>query len=632
MALGAVLIVLWSYLAAYRVGEPLWITAPVFALLAAACLYTGQAHRQYIGRYPSARILASGFIAWAGLLLLFPFVDRSPVAQALFYLSSAILAAGITLGMLAQVLEWARAENESLKDEFNKGMASRRLLEQEVHDSEQKYRALFEMASDAMFVVDLETLEIQEVNQSAVKLSGRAADKLLRRRITDLCPELIATGASLLGHKRMFDAMLEAGREFTLVRADGARVQCEGSATLVEYHQRPFVQLCVREITERKQIEKQLRQVEKLSALGRLIAGVAHELNNPLAVIMGYAQLLVRQRDSHRPPNGEIEKILHESERAAKIVRSLLTFARSGEPQLQAMDLNSVVATVLDTREEIFRTEQIRVQRLLAPHLPRPMADSAQIEQVLTNLITNAVQAMSQQTSARLLTVATAQAGNVLRCSVADNGSGIPPEILGRIFDPFFTTKAPGQSTGLGLSICHGILEDHNGRIWAESRLGQGTTFFFELPVVEYPVPAPPSTAIPPPAAAAQGHILIVDDEPGIREVFREVLSSLGYQITTASNGREALEQMAHAHYDLIFSDLCMPEMGGETFYTAVQMADANLADRIIFVTGDTVSANSRSFLEATGNRWLSKPFNIAELERLVAETLAGTTAPASSR
>jgi PAS domain S-box-containing protein len=628
--LGTTLIFLWSYFAAYQVQDRLWMTVPVFALLAAASVYTGNAHLQTASKYRGGRILALGFLAWGGLLLMFPFMGFSQVTEAVFYLLSAMLTIAITLGMLAQVLERAREENESLRGEFLQGIASRRILEQEVHLSEQKYRALFELASDAMFVVNLETLEIQEANQSAHRLAGREEGKLLDRRITDLCPELVTTGSSLLEHKRMFDNVFTTASEFAVVRANGARVPCEGTCTLVEYHQRPVIQISMREVTERKRLEKQMRQIEKLSALGQLIAGVAHELNNPLAVIMGYAQLLARQReaDGIHKPAGEIEKILHESERAAKIVRNLLTFARSREPQMRPTDLNAIISNVLDTREQTFRDNRISVQGALAPTLPRTMADSGQLEQVLSNLVNNAIHALGDQSGTRNLTVTTGVVGTNIRISIADTGPGIPPELVERIFDPFFTTKAPGKGTGLGLSICHTILEEHRGRIWVDSQFGQGATFSIELPVVECrEVVEQRSTepaAPPPDPAAALRRILVVDDEPGILEVLQEVLSSLGYRVDTAINGNQALERIETARYDIIFSDLCMPEMGGETLYTAIQSQDAGLADRIIFVTGDTVSANSRSFLEATGNRWLSKPFNIAEVERLVAQTLGG--------
>jgi PAS domain S-box-containing protein len=630
LLLGTVLMFLWSYVAAYHVQDPLWITVPVFALLAAASIYTGRAHLQVAAHYfRGARILSVGFLAWGALLLLFPFVAASRVAQAVFYLLSAVLALAISFGMLVQVLERVREEHAALKDELLRGVASRRLLEQEALLSEQKYRALFELASDAMLVVDLATLKIQQANQSAFRLTGRESDQLLGRTITDLCPDLVATGPGLLEHKHMFDHVFAPANEFVIVKADGTRVPCEGSCALVEYHKQPVMQLSVREVTERKRLEKQMRQIEKLSALGRLVAGVAHELNNPLAVIMGYAQILARQRDSagHRKPHDEIEKILHESERAAKIVRNLLSFARSREPQMKTTDLNAIIAQVLAAREESLRTHQITVRQCLAPALPCTMADPGQIEQVLSNLVSNAIHAMSSQPAPRQLTVTSTAAGNTLRVSVADTGPGIPPEVIDRIFDPFFTTKEPGKGTGLGLSICHTILEEHHGRIWVESQFGRGATFFIELPLVacvEPVEPAPVEPPVPRDAEAVKRRILVVDDEPGILEVLGEVLGSLGYRVDTASNGRQALDRMATTRYDIIFSDLCMPEMGGETLYTDILSRDPELAARIIFVTGDTVSASSRAFLEATGNRWLSKPFNIAEVERLTAQVLAG--------
>jgi two-component system NtrC family sensor kinase len=628
LVLGVLMVCVWSYVAAYQIVDRLWITVPVFVLLATASVYTGLVYLRYGRRYRGAKILAIGFVLWGFHLLGFPFQELlSAGFVASGYFASSVLSLLIAIGMVVQVLEQARERNETLLEEFKKGITTRRLLEEEVTVSEKKYRALFECASDANFLVDLENLEVLEANQSAQHLTNRSGPELIGHQFVELCPNVQPEGKGLLDNKRAFDKVFSAASEFQIVRADGSHVICEGGATVVQYNKRPVLQVNVREITERKSVEQQLRRAEKLSALGQLIAGVAHELNNPLAVIMGYSQLLAKQSNMEERAQSDMLKILHESERAAKIVRNLLTFARPREPQMSVVDVNSLASSVLTVHDSVLQEGQIRLVKRLAPDLPKTKADPNQIEQVLTNLVTNAVQALMDHGGQRTLEVATEVVNSSIRITVGDSGAGIPQEIITRIFDPFFTTKAPGKGTGLGLSISYSIVEEHRGRIWVQSQQGKGTRFFVELPVVacleDVPTMADsPATTPAQDPNAPQRRLLIVDDEPGIVDVLREVLSSNGYAVETANNGADALERITSGRYDLIISDLCMPEIDGQQLYKIVCDKKPHLANRIVFVTGDTVSSTSRAFLEYTGNRWFSKPFNIKEIEETVGNFL----------
>lgn len=627
LGMGLMMIVLWSYVAAYHVRDIIWITVPVFVLLASASLFTGLLYWRQRTTYRGANLLAAGFILWGIQLIgypLQPFLTARGLA--LSYFSSAVLALFIALGMIVRVLEEARERAETLLGEFRKGVAARRELEQEITVSGQKYRALFDSASDAIFLVDLETLEIAEANESACRLVQYPGANQAHRSFLDFCPILRCDGTSLLEHKRAFDAVFCPSNDFHMARSNGESVLCEGSVNLVQDNQRSVLQINVREITERKRLEQQLRQAEKLSALGQLTAGVAHELNNPLAVVMGYAQLLTRKNGAETPAKNELIKILHESERAAKIVRNLLTFARPREPQMMPVDINYLVLTFLETHEADLLENGITLVKRLAPNLPKTMADPHQIEQVLTNLFVNAVQAMAASEGSRRLEFMTENCGKFLRLTVADSGPGIPPEIVGKIFDPFFTTKPPGQGTGLGLSISHSVVEEHGGRVWVESERGKGAKFMIELPLVAQPIE--PDVASPAlgrfasSASAAQYRVLVVDDEPGIVEVLKTILGDAGYTVETASDGEEGLKRIEAANFDLIISDLCMPGMDGETLYRSVRNCRPELAERFIFITGDTVSTRSRAFLEWTGNRWFSKPFNISEIEEVAANFL----------
>lgn len=595
------LIGVWSYVAAYVFPNQFWSPAPVFIMLAATSVYAGVQCWREPGRSRVTTILALCYLLWGLQLLAFPFVSFLSVIKVASYLISAVLTMAIGIGLV---------------------------IREEAALSEQKYRGVLDSANAAIFLVDLWTLKILDANKAAQRLTKRSGEELLRCRILELCPDLRKEGDNRVDHRVMISAVFKPLNEFNFVRTDGSLVLCEGDTNLVQWHKRPVLQINVREVDKNKEIGQLVRRAEKMSSLGQLIAGVAHEINNPLAVVVGYAQIMAKQKIGDEKVRSNLEKILHESERAAKIVRDLLTFARPCQPQMVVTDINKLVDDLLDIREAELRAAHIQLEKRLMANLPRTKADPIQIEQVLTNLITNAIHALTSQNSTRNLTVATEEAGFFIRITVADNGPGIAPEIVTRIFDPFFTTKPSGKGTGLGLSISNSIMQEHRGKIWVQSDTGKGARFFVELPLVacepetasDAPQPLADEESAAP--ANAEQRLLIVDDEPGIRDVLQEVLTASGYKVETASTGVEAMSRVSSCRFDLIISDLCMPEMDGEKFYETVRDIDPRLASRIIFVTGDTVTPQSRAFLEANGRRWLSKPFNIGDVERMVGSVL----------
>ncbi len=504
-----VAILLWSCADSWQARERSWLTLPMFALLAAASVYTGLLYRQMSQRYHAAKMLSTGFLLWGLHLLALPFLGVWPTVTVTAYFVSALLALFISLGMIMQVLEQARERTDALLDEFKKGVAKRRLLEQEITVTAEKYRALFEAAGDAIFLVDLESFCVLECNQAAQELVRCDGRGLTGRDFRGLCPGLRCDSDGIFERVKGFSEIFRPAVEFQIMRADGTPVACEGDSNFVQCTHQPVLQLNVREITERKHIEQQTRQTEKLAGLGRLIAGVAHELNNRLAVIMGYAQILARQ-DCARADGkvrDDVQKILHESAHTAAVVRNLLAFARPREPQMAVVDINQLIIQFLETHTSSLDNSSVRAEARLEPYLPRVRADLHQIEQVLANLVTNAVQALADHKGRRTLTVSTEQRGAFVRVVVADTGPGIAPDLLPKIFEPFFTTKATGQGTGLGLSVCHSIVEEHQGKIWVQSAPNQPTRFIVELPTV----PCDDATAATEPAAltnaSAEGHL-----------------------------------------------------------------------------------------------------------------------------
>lgn len=369
--------------------------------------------------------------------------------------------------------------------------------------------------------------------------------------------------------------------------------------------------------------QQQMIQAEKLSALSQVVAGVAHELNNPLSVVAGQTALL-RQKVGDGQLAERVEKIAQAAERCARIVRNFLTLARQHPPERQQVRLNHIVREAVELMAYPLRVDDVEVTLDLAEDLPVIWADPNQVHQVVVNLTTNAHHAMRETKPPRRLTLATRYDPGQGRLSlkVADTGPGIPPELKGRIFEPFFTTKPTEQGTGLGLSICNGIIEGHGGTIRVESQPGHGATFLIELPIGEPPGATPPvqATASSPPIRGRT--VLVVDDEIGVAEVLADMLSADGHHVETATNGALGLEKLQKRSYDLILCDIKMPELDGPGFYREVEARYPGLRERFIFLTGDTLSPKTREFLKQTGASCLSKPFALAEVQRLTQQVL----------
>jgi signal transduction histidine kinase/ActR/RegA family two-component response regulator len=366
---------------------------------------------------------------------------------------------------------------------------------------------------------------------------------------------------------------------------------------------------------------------EKMALMGQVVAGIAHELNNPLTIVIGNIQLMM-MRELNEKNVQSLTRIKDGADRASKIVKNLLTFARQEKPERKLTDINGVLKKALELRAYELKVSNIEVNTELAEDLPETMADPHQLQRVFLNLIVNAEQAMIDAHGKGLLRLSTrADAGKIL-VFVSDDGPGIPRENLRRIFEPFFTTKPVGKGTGLGLSICQGIIGEHGGRIDVESTAARGTTFIIELPVQRWVPQAVPEPVFTRTVAASRKRILVVEDESQIRQLFEDVIRNAGHDVETAPNGRIALELIDKKNYDLIISDVKMPEVSGPEFYAALKRKGLALEQRLIFVTGDLMNAETLQFIESTGRAWLGKPFDIAAITRTIADCLNGVRSP----
>jgi two-component system NtrC family sensor kinase len=418
--------------------------------------------------------------------------------------------------------------------------------------------------------------------------------------------------AALAGEPQTFESRL--------YRADGSLMTVLVSAVLVPHYDEVFVTL--KDVTEQKRLEAQMRQNEKLAALGRMIAGTAHELNNPLAAILGLAQL---QLLDDLPPviRSDMEDIERAALRVHHIVQQLRTFAQPQTSKPQPIVMAPLINETLKRLASQIAAHEITAFVEVSHHLPPTVGDPHQIEQVLFNILHNAVQALAMNPPHRMrrLTILGWYEERHLHLTIDDTGPGIAPENLSRIFDPFFTTRAVGQGTGLGLSIVYAIVQQHEGRVWVESQQGHGATFHLRLPIAstaeQQPAPPPPTQALP-----AQARVLLVEDEDSVRAVVARALTQLNCQVDAVNSGEEALERALAGNYALIISDLQMPGIDGPTLYQHIHQARP--AQRWLILTGDTMGEHSRAFLKQTGLPALLKPFTYEQLAQRLSESLGG--------
>jgi two-component system NtrC family sensor kinase len=384
-----------------------------------------------------------------------------------------------------------------------------------------------------------------------------------------------------------------------------------------------------KDISNEKQLQQQLVQSEKLSAIGELISGIAHELNNPLTGVMGYSQLLQLRKDLDDRAKENLFKINNLALRCQKIVQNLLSFARKQKPERTLSDINDILEKTVELRSYELQVNNIEIRRELDRSLPKTIADAHQLQQVFLNVLTNAEQAMLEAHGKGSLTIRTktnAQKTQII-VEIIDDGPGIPEAHLTRIFDPFFTTKEVGKGTGLGLSLSYGMIKEHGGNIYARSSLGRGSTFVVELPIISrLQEDAGPAPALMPQSLQFENlvrgkRILVVDDEKYILDFFVEVFHSFPMQVDTAHDGRAAMQKIQVAEYDLIITDFKMPHMSGKDLFDWIKQKRPNLTNRIIFVTGDTVSLDTRTFFEENRSRYLAKPFKIEEVKEVIQQT-----------
>jgi two-component system NtrC family sensor kinase len=499
-----------------------------------------------------------------------------------------------------------------------------------VKEREDRYRTLVESSPGAVFQVDAAGRLIY-ANPAAARVTGHDKRRLLSRFRS--VPDLAIQEDRATLQKAIDDALRGESRrdlEFHIEHADGGLrfLRAWLEPHLSEQGDAKGVVILARDQTRERQLQDQLNQSEKLSAIGTLVSGVAHELNNPLAGILGFAQLM-----QSRPPeewsHKDLEMIEKSATRCQKIVENLLAFARQGRINKRRADINEIIGGVLDLNDYQFRMDNIEIERDFDSEIPSFPVDVHRWQQVFINLASNAHQAMAATVgSDRRIRFTTRRKESEVEIRISDNGPGIPKEKRKHIFDPFFTTKATG--TGLGLGICFGIVEEHGGSITLDEAAEVGATFLIRLPIAEntdidLPVPTGPRLAAS--EIGADKTVLVVDDDEYVRDVVERILRNHGYETVVAASGDEALRTLATRDFDLMITDVRMPgEYDGIDLHDRLVAHDPASIERMLFMTGNLMDGRTMERLKGVQVPCVEKPFDIHHLASLINEVAASAT------
>ncbi|MFC1833936.1 PAS domain S-box protein [Thermodesulfobacteriota bacterium] len=509
-------------------------------------------------------------------------------------------------------------------------ITERKKTEDALRESEEKYGNLFRWSNDAVLIHDLSG-NIMDSNYRARELFGHTEEEMATRKVLQLHPE-----QALPGCHEQYEKIVEEGNvsfEADFIKKSGDVFPAEVSSSLLEISGRTLVQEIVRDITNRRQLEEQLRQAAKMEAIGQLAGGIAHDFNNLLTAIMGYSGLLMDQTPRDHPNHKRTAHIHRAAERAAGLTQQLLAFSRKQVLDAKVLDLNSVIDDFRGIMQRLIG-EHIDLSILSDDSLGTVSADSGQIEQVLLNLVINARDAMPEGGQIRIQTAnveldeyyaknhAELMPGDYVMFSVADAGHGIDARTRAKIFDPFFTTKEKGVGTGLGLATVYGIVKQHGGHISAYSEPGQGTTFKIFLPRVEAPLEEMSKTRGTHVDLSGNETILVVEDEVEVLDLTCEALEMLGYSPIKAGNPEEAIKisrEFSDA-VDLLLTDVVLPKMDGKSLFSQLAVHRPDM--KILYMSGHTEDFIVHHGVLDQGVNFLHKPFTVLGLASKVREVL----------
>jgi len=479
-----------------------------------------------------------------------------------------------------------------------------------------QWEATFDAIADGIAVVD-ESGRIRRANRALARLLGTEVVDLVGQ---ELAPRLVSNPALLTDLVAAWHAPAPVPQ---VTRSDVLnRILRITAASLAGEH--AWTVVLLEDVTEQKALEATVIQSEKMAAVGQLVSGVAHELNNPLTSIAGLTEFLLQQPYVDQQGRQHLDVVREQADRAAAIVRNLLTFARQGPRDSENVDLNDVVErTGALTRYEM-QLREVAFSVDLDPELPLVFGDRLQLQQVMLNLVTNAIQAVEKNPAGqeRVVTVRSSGVNETIFLEVSDSGPGIPADAQARVFDPFYTTKDPGEGTGLGLSITYGIVQAHGGDIRITPRDQGGTRFVVSLPASSTPSAAPGDVTRRRAAeTGSTGSVLLVDRDEAVRQMINLVFSQVGHQVVVADTDAFANATFDDGAYDLVVADPRIPVASGESFADWLCREHPGMMARTIFLTAD-VREETMKWLERIGCRFFHKPFNVQELKKAADEIL----------
>lgn len=519
------------------------------------------------------------------------------------------VAAGVSANALKNAMLYREVQEESARH----------------RETGEKLRRVLDGSPDVIIACDEEN-RITEFNRGAEKLFCITAERALGRALDDVLGDAAATFEGVVENP---EAEL---RDVVISRNGDEQIEISLSGTtLCAPSGSPVGRVWIgRDVTKLRRIEKSLAQADRLSSLGEVVAGVAHELNNPLAAVMGYAELL-RNEESDPNQHRDLERIVGSAQRCQKIVLKLLSFARKHRPEKKHQSLNECLEKVLDLKSYHLRSSQIEIILELDTMLASTSFDFHQIEQVVLNLLNNAEYAITSTRSPGHIVLRSGGDGEFVWFEVEDNGPGIPIAVRDRVFDPFFTTKEYGHGTGLGLSVSFGIVQEHGGRIELLHTGEAGTCFRVILPLVveEDHIKETSEASESAPITPLDGRrVLVAEDEPALLEIYDRVLRAAGATVTLARDGEEAWSRMSENDFDfdLIVTDLRMPNLDGRQLYERTAEERPDLLRRFVFTTGDLAREDTLEFLAGLPNRILSKPLQIETVRRVLMQAIDNVT------
>jgi PAS domain S-box-containing protein len=513
--------------------------------------------------------------------------------------------------------------NVLLKQEISE----RKRAEEALRDSEERYRTLFEDSRDAIYIT-ARTGEFLDINQSGLDLFGYTREEMIGLDAREI---YINPDDRPRFQKKIESKGSVTDYELKFRKKDKTEMDCLLTASVRHAKDGSVLgyQGIIRDITERKRLEAQLQQAQKMEAIGTLAGGIAHDFNNLLMGIQGNVSLLLTHMDAKEPNYERLQNTEKQIQSGAKLTSHLLGYARKGRYEVKPLDLNELVG---ETSETFGRTKrEIAIHREFADGLFVIEADAGQIEQVLWNLFVNAADAMPGGGDLILRTknvthkdikgkLYDPEPGNYVSLTVTDTGAGMDKKIMERIFDPFFTTKERGRGTGLGLASTYGIVKGHDGYIHVTSRQGHGASFNIYLPASEKTVREVFRHADG--LITGTETVLFVDDEKAIREVGEELLQAMGYSVLLAKDGKEAVElyEKNGDNIDIVLLDIVMPHMGGSEVYEKMKEINPNI--KVLLLSGYSIDGEATDILDRGCDGFIQKPFTMKELSGKIREIM----------